>query len=309
MPDRLYRHLGALTEPARVRLLWVLEREELGVGELCRIVQQPQSTVSRHLKALQVGGWVRRRSEGTSGLFRMDELDRVAARVWEVVREEHAGTRQAEEDAARLATVLEARRLEGSGFFGRFSAEWDAIRAELFGDDFLIEALAALLPRQWVVADLGCGTGQAIAVLAPNVARVIGVDREQAMLAAAGERLASHPNVSLRRGELEALPLDDGEVDVALLSLVLHHVEDPGRVFAEVRRVVRPDGRVVVVDMAAHDRAEYRWTMGHRHSGFSADSLASFAQEGGLVVDRWRALVPAAEAAGPPLFLATLANR
>ncbi len=304
----LYRHLETFTEPARVRLLWLIEREELGVGELCRILQQPQSTVSRHLKALQVGGWVRRRSEGTSGLFRLDELDPMAGRLWTVVRDEHGTTRLAAEDAARLQAALDARRLDGRGFFGRMSGEWDAIRAELFGDQLLQPALLALLPPDWVVADLGCGTGQAICALAPSVRRVIGVDREQRMLDAAAERLQGASNAELRLGGLEALPLADGEVDAALLSLVLHHVDDPVAALIEVRRALRPDGRAVVVDMVAHQRDEYRWTMGHIHLGFSREDLFNLADQAGLVVGRWAALPPAPGAAGPPLFVAVLAR-
>src|SRR6185503_20589467 len=116
--DRLYQRLSALSEPVRVRLLWVIAQEELSVGELCRVVQHPQSTVSRQLKVLQEG-WVIRRAEGTSAWFRLDELDDEAARLWGVVEAHHADTLAAREDRARLATVLEARRLDAGTFYGR----------------------------------------------------------------------------------------------------------------------------------------------------------------------------------------------
>src|SRR5687768_15565385 len=161
--DDLVRDLALLSEPVRIRLLANLEREELGVGELCRVVQLPQSTVSRHLKALQVAGWVRRRSEGTSGLFRV-ESDRVAPerrRLWEVVRDAHLATLQAEEDRLRLVAVL-ASRADPTDFFKRMHGEWDELRETLFGTGFLLPAIAALLPADWTVADLGCGTGPAL---------------------------------------------------------------------------------------------------------------------------------------------------
>ena len=305
-PDALFRHLDTLNEPARVRLLWALEREELGAGELCRILQQPQSTVSRHLKALQIAGWIHRRAEGTNGWFRLADLDAVAARMWAVVGDEHARSPLAAEDAVRLSAVLDARRTDGRTFFGRMSGQWDAIRHELFGDAFLLPALCALLPPGTRVADLGCGTGQAIAALAPWAAQVIGVDREQSMLDAAATRLRGVDTVDLRLGPLEALPLDDGEVDAVLLSLVLHHVDDPPRALAEARRVLASGGRAIVVDMIAHDRAEYRWTMGHTHLGFTREAFAGDAARVGLDLRSWHPLPPAAEALGPPLFVAVL---
>nr|MBA2320909.1 metalloregulator ArsR/SmtB family transcription factor [Deltaproteobacteria bacterium] len=221
MSDRLYQRLAALSEPARVRVLWLLAREELSVGELCRVLQQPQSTVSRHLKILQ-DGWVRRRAEGTSAWFRADALDAEAQRLWAVVAEHHERTPAAHEDLARLATVLESRRLDARTFYGRTRGAWEAIRSELFGSGFVRHVIAGLVPADWTVVDLGCGTGEALALLAPLVRRVIGVDREPEMVASARVRVAAWPNAEVREGALEALPLADGEADAALVSLVLH---------------------------------------------------------------------------------------
>ena len=157
-----------------------------------------------------------------------------------------------------------------------------------------------------MVADLGCGTGELVEALAPVVGQVIGVDREPAMLAAARSRLGGLDHVSLREGALEALPLADGEVDVAVLMLVLHHVADPSAALREAGRVLRPGGRVVVLYMVAHDRDEYRRTMGHAHLGFDEDELARVARGVGLSVWSRRVLAPAPEASGPPLFVAVL---
>lgn len=303
----LSRHLDLLSEPARVRLLAALEQEELSVGELVRVVQLPQSTVSRHLKALQVAGWVARRAEGTAGWFRLEarEVPEAALQIWAVVRGAFVGSLQAGEDRARLEAVREARQVDASTFFGRMHAQWDALRTELFGDDFVLPTLLSLLPRGLVLADLGCGTGEVLALLAPAVERVIGVDREQAMLKAAAQRCQGLGNVELRQGGLEDLPLADGEVDGALLMLVLHHVEEPVRALAEARRVVG-DGVVVVCDMQAHNRVDYRHTMGHVHLGFDAADLRDWAGMAGLRVRSVRALPPAQDAQGPPLFLAVL---
>ena len=302
--DMAIRDLSVLSEPVRVRLLSVLLEAELGVGELTRVVQLPQSTVSRHLKALRVAGWIRRRSAGTSSLYDADlaTIDAVGQRLWAVVGEVFANTLQAHEDQARLRATLAER--EGGDFFHRRHAEWDGLRRELFGDDFLGWALTALLPDELVVADLGCGTGPVLTSLAPAVQRVIGVDREPRMLEAAAARTQELDNVELREGGLTALPLADQEVDAATCILVLHHVEDLALSFREIRRALRPEGRLVVVDMVAHDRRDWLHTMGHRHLGFSRDRLTNAAAQGGFALHRFLDLPLASEAQGPPLFLA-----
>ena len=289
-------------------LLAVLFEAELGVGELTRIMQLPQSTVSRHLKALRVAGWIDRRSAGTSALYggAPEALNDVGQRLWAVVGDAFEQTLQAQEDQARLQATLADR--QGDDFFRRRHAEWDTLRRDLFGEDFLGPALAALLPDDMVVADLGCGTGPTLLALAPVVGRVIGVDREPRMLQAAAARTSEFNNVELREGGLTALPLDDEEVDAATCILVLHHIEDLAAAFRDAARVLRPHGRLVVVDMVAHDRRDWRRTMGHRHLGFSRDILAKTAGSGGLTLRRFHALHPSADAQGPPLFLALFAR-
>jgi SAM-dependent methyltransferase/DNA-binding HxlR family transcriptional regulator len=305
--EALTRDLAVLSEAIRIRLLAVLEQHELGVGEVCRVVQLPQSTVSRHLKALQVAGWIRRRAEGTSGLFRVEpaDVDPLGWRLWEVVREGWRETRQADEDRLRLEAVI-ASRVEQDSFFGSRSGEWDALRRELFGEGFLAPGLVALIPRGWTVADLGCGTGPALVELSPVVARVIGVDREVRMVELARARVAGLPNAEVRLGGLGDLPLEDAEVDAATCMLVLHHVEDPPTAFREICRVLRPGGTLVVVDMVAHDREDWARAMGHRHLGFEEQALATWAEDGGMRLVSFRLLPPAPDAQGPPLFLAVL---
>jgi ArsR family transcriptional regulator len=157
-----------------------------------------------------------------------------------------------------------------------------------------------------VVADLGCGTGDMLVQLAGTAARVIGVDREPAMLEIAGERTAGLANVELRLGGLERLPLRDAEVDASLCMLVLHHVEDLDAALREMRRAVSRRGRVVVVDMASHEREEYRRTMGHVHLGFAERELRARCAAAGLSIASWRPIAPASDAQGPPLFVSVL---
>jgi ubiquinone/menaquinone biosynthesis C-methylase UbiE len=300
-------HLASLADTTRSRILLLLDRHELTVSELCGIVQLPQSTVSRHLKALADGDWIGARAEGTSNLYTMtrDGLDPAARRLWLLVREQVGSSPAAAQDQRRLQAALAERRTKSQEFFSSSAGQWDRVRDELFGDRFHLAALAAFAQRDWRVGDLGCGTGQVSAALAPFVERVIAVDGSAAMLQAAKRRLHAFDNVELRRGDLEALPIDEGHLDAATLMLVLHHVPEPERALAEVARVLKPQGRGVIVDMLPHDRDSYRQQMGHVWLGFSDDHVRRMFQEAGFEDVRMVSLPPDAKAKGPGLFVAT----
>jgi ArsR family transcriptional regulator len=287
-------------------LLLVLDQHELTVGELCAVVQLPQSTVSRHLKILGGEGWVVSRAEGTSRQYRVAQpLDTPARRLWQLVKEQISASDAAARDAERLKTVLAERRLKSQEFFSSTAGQWDALRTELFGRRADLTALLGLLDEEWTIGDLGCGTGQMSEAIAPFVQRVVSVDASRAMLAAARKRLARAPNVDLRHGELEALPIDDAEIDAAVLFLVLHYVVDPAAVLAEVRRVLVPGGRLLVVDMMPHEHEEYRQQMGHLWQGFSSEQLGAWLEEAGFGPAHYRHLPADPQAKGPLLFAAT----
>lgn len=300
--------LAALSEPIRLRLAKVLESSDLSVGEVARVMQVPQSTVSRHLKVLADAGWISKRAEGTAAYYRLvlDDLPPDARALWITIREQlaHAEEAALDEDARRLQGVLADRRTDSVSFFGRVSGEWDAVRAELFGNSATLRAMLALLPRDWTVADIGCGTGNAAELLAPHVREVIAVDQSQPMLQAARKRLAGISNVRFLDGPIEALPLPDAAVDAAICLLVLHHVREPGDAMSELRRVIRPGGRLLVMDMCSHDRAAYRNTMGHVHLGFSPAQIMSWFTEAGFVGSRITPIPPEPNARGPGLFVA-----
>ena len=303
----LLDHLASLSDTARSRMLLVLDRRQLTVGEICAVMQLPQSTVSRHLKALADGGWVTSRAEGTSHLYTMtrDELDAPARRLWQLVREQVGATPAAANDQRRLQSALAQRRSKSQEFFSSSAGQWDRMRDELFGDRFHLAALGALASSEWVAGDLGCGTGQVTAALAPFVSSVVAVDSSAAMLQAARRRLHEMDNVELRRGELEALPIDEARLDLATLMLVLHHVPEPDKALAEVARVLKPGGRVVIADMLPHDRDSYRQQMGHVWLGFSEDDMRRLMADAGFAAPRVVALPPDARAKGPALFVAT----
>jgi SAM-dependent methyltransferase len=306
-PEALLAWMGSLAEPTRLRLLRLLERHELGVAQLCEILQLPQSTVSRHLKNLGDEGFIQSRPQGTNRLYRMVRMENGAAarRLWRLAQAETEGWPTARQDELRLARVLARQQPAAQAFFAGAAGEWDRLREEAYGRALNQTALLALLPSAWVVADLGCGTGALTAALSPHVARVIGVDQSAAMLKAARSRTVGRPNVELRKGSLEALPIDDGACDAALLVLALAYVPEPRLVLAEMARVLKPGGRAVVVDLLRHDREAFRLEMGQQCLGFEGVELGEMMREGAFGSAACRELPPDAGAKGPALILAT----
>jgi ArsR family transcriptional regulator len=304
--NAILEHMTALSDPTRCRMLLLLEQHELTVSELCAVLQMPQSSVSRHLKTLADDGWVTSRRDGTSRFYRMpaEDLDSGASQLWPIIREQVAATAPAGHDERRLRGVLTRRRAKSQEFFANAAAEWDGLREGLFGDRFYLWAVLALIDPALAVGDLGCGTGQLAGTIAPYVKRVIAVDGSADMLEAARRRLADAGNVELRQGELESLPLADGELGAAMLSLVLHYSPDPQRALQEVARVVRPGGRVLVVDMLPHEREEYQQQMGHVWLGFSEKQISRYLTGAGFDDVKVRPLPADPDAQGPALFAA-----
>jgi ArsR family transcriptional regulator len=198
----------------------------------------------------------------------LDELTAPARRLWLLAREQSEGWATLRQDELRLERRLREREADGSvAFFAGAAAEWDRLRRELYGEGFTTAAMLSLLPAGHVVADLGCGTGQISAALAPHVRQVIAVDNSPAMLKAARKHTAAFANVDLRRGELTAVPVEDGACDAALMLLVLSYVPDPAAALREAARVLKPGGRAVIVDLLPHDRDDFRRRMGQQRLG------------------------------------------
>jgi len=299
--------MTALADVTRARTLRLVEQHELTVADLCAVLQLPQSTVSRHLKLLADEGWVAARPEGTRRLYRMnvDGLDPAARRLWSLIREQTAQTRGAAHDDQRLHTILAARQSRSQAFFSSAAGQWDRLRREMFGDRFDLMALAGLLEDTWIVGDLGCGTGQISETVAPFVQRVIAVDSSRAMLKAARQRLAHLPQVDIRHGELETLPIEGAILDAAVSCLVLHHVVDPAALLRAAARALQPGGRLLLIDMVSHDRREYQQQMGHVWLGFEPSQVTEWLHATGFERVRVLPLPPAPHARGPALFAAT----
>jgi ArsR family transcriptional regulator len=204
-----------------------------------------------------------------------------------------------------VEAILARRRSASEAFFSSAAGQWDSLRDELFGNRAHLAALPALFDPSWSVGDLGCGTGQLAALVAPHVARVTAIDAARGMLTAARKRLASFDNVDVRQGTLESLPIESSSLDVAMLFLVLHYAAEPSRVLSEAARVLKPAGRLLVVDMLPHDRSEYRDRMGHVWQGFGETQINEWVAGAGLGAVKYHPLPVDPQATGPALFVAS----
>jgi ArsR family transcriptional regulator len=314
---------------------------------LVEVLDQPQSTVSRHLKVLRESGLLVDRRFGntvryaalppnpvlnTAGVAESKQvaegarLDQGTARAeargsldpgqlvelrdrllyWLGRCELDEGTRH------KLELTLARRQTGGQGFFEVVGARWDQLRVEAFGEAFHLEALTALLPADWVVADIGAGTGYLLGVLASRFRNVIAVDPAEAMLEVARHRpeLKAAANVEFRQGSLEHLPIRDGEVDLAIASLVLHHVDRPADAVVELSRCLRPGGRLLIIEQETHQFADFHERMGDRWWGFEPQGLAMQVEAAGFADVAARPLRTARPASGgrfsaPGLFALT----
>lgn len=303
----IFARISVLSDPIRCRILLLLETHELAVAEVCRILQLPQSTVSRHLKTLADDGWIRARREGTSRHYSAAPVaeDEAAERLWHLLRGEISGGNTVLQDRTRLTEILAQRRSRSQEFFSTAAGEWAELRRDLFGERFDLEGLLGLLDEEWIVGDLGCGTGETTQSVTPFVGSVIAVDESEAMLTAARARLGNVGNVDLRLGRLEHLPIDDSALDAAMVIMVLHHLADPSRVLVEASRALKPRGKLLVVDILPHEREEFRHQMGHIWLGFNEIEMRRWLERAGFQQIHFHELRADPEAMGPTLFAAT----
>jgi len=277
--DPLQRVFRTFSDPTRVRILALLEREELAVQEIMAVLGMAQSRVSRHLAILRDAGLVDDRRDGTHVFYRFVPPREARWRdTWALVVKNLRGDSVVERDAAALARVMQSRSERTRRFFDSVGPEWDALR-KVFNDDALrARAISRLLDPNLVVADVGTGTGILAIELARLGVRVIAVDHSARMIDAASAKLAAEPDLQIefRRGETSALPLSDGEVDAALAHMVLHYLASPAEAIAEMARVVKPGGRVVCVDFLPHQHEWMREELGVHWLGFAAAEVAEW---------------------------------
>lgn len=293
----------ALADETRLRLLRILTRHELSVGEIVAVLGMGQSRVSRHLGILVGCGLLASRREGAWTFYTAAAAEPEAAFLAHIAP--WLAGAGPEGDLRAVDEVLRERRRETRRFFNAIAPDWASLRREVLGELDPAELVRAVMPqRVGLAADLGCGPGDLLPVLAERAATVIGVDSSPSMLALAERRTAGLP-VGARMGELEHLPMADGEADFAVISLTLHHLPDPAAALAEARRVLAQDGRLVVIDFTAHEDEAMRRRFGDRWLGFSREKLSEWLDRAGFELADWsehpvnRGLVAARAVARP----------
>lgn len=283
--------LRTLVDPTRLRILGLLEHGELSVGELARALDMQQSRVSNQLRVLRDARLLEERHVGRTTYLRVSVAPAgdgdgppLAARLWNALRPEIASLPEFSADLARLARVRDERAAKSAEFFDRVAREWDKIGGDFASGEARQRAVASLLPRDCVLADLGCGTGYVARALLPLCRKLVCVDRSAAMLDEARRKLEPLPaglELDLREGDLHRLPIADGELDGCIAAMVLHHVENLSAPLAEMHRALKDRGRAVVVELAPHREEWMRQEQSDRHLGLEPrDVLAAFERAG-----------------------------
>jgi ArsR family transcriptional regulator len=286
--DELQKIFKTLSDPTRMRILRLLESDELVVQELMEVLGMAQSRVSRHLAILREAGLLSDRRDGTYVFYRfVPPADGPWRDGWALVRRNLASDPACERDSAMLRRVIEVRAMRSRSFFDKVGPEWDGLRKVVNDEALRARAIDRLVPQGLRVLDVGTGTGILACELAHLGLHVIGLDHSAPMLEAAeakasNERFASGGSAEFRRGEADRMPLDDAEMDAAFAHMVLHYVPSPGDVVREMARVLKPDGVLVIVDFVQHSHEWMRQELGVVWMGFDVDELRGWFEAAGM---------------------------
>ena len=281
----------SISDETRLRLLRLLRREELNVQELVRVLDMSQPRISKHLAVLREAGWLRYRKEGTWSWYATvsgNDFSAGAPFFLSVMTlADHVAT--AAEDDELLGRVLAERSARAQDFFAGIAGTWDEIRRTYEHTDIQLGAVSALVDRRLQVIDIGTGTGALLPLLASAVDRVVAVDNSEAMLAKARalcER-SGLTAVEFQRADILSLPFADANFDAAYCSMVLHHVARPAAAVAEMARVVRPGGKVVIIAFTKHNLSWMRDELAHQWLGFEREEIERLCRGSGLEPQRY----------------------
>ena len=284
--DALLSSLRAAGEHTRLRILALCARGELSVTELTQILGQSQPRVSRHLKLMVEAGLLERLPEGTQVYFRVpdrDDLSKIAHTLVTLIPESDAGLNR---DFSRLQQVRDIRTQRAQKYFKQVARNWDQIRAMHVPQQELEDTLLEVIGNEPIdeLLDIGTGTGRMLEILAGRVTRGVGIDLSSDMLAVPRSNIerAGLTHVHVRQGDMYQLPLDDSSIDLAILHLVLHYSDDPAKVIQEASRVLRADGRLIVVDFAVHTEEFFRSEFKHHRLGFTDEEIRQCCNSAGI---------------------------
>jgi ubiquinone/menaquinone biosynthesis C-methylase UbiE len=294
--EALYSALKAAAEGTRLRILALLGEAELTVSDLTAILRQSQPRISRHLRLLAEAGLVERFREGSWAFFRLAEREGAANLARELIARLDPDDVTLARDRERLAAVRAQRADAAQNYFRQHAAEWDRIRKLHVADEAVEAAILRALSDAPVRAllDLGTGTGRMLELLGPQIQRGLGLDLSLDMLSLARARLdrAGLRHCSVRQGDIYDLALPKDNFDAVVIHQVLHFLEDGARAIKEAARVLRPAGRLLVVDFAPHDLEFLRDEHAHRRLGFASDTVTQWMKAAGLDVVLQQSLPP-----------------
>ncbi len=269
-------YFKALADSTRIRIYNILLENELSVNELVQLFEVGQSGISRHLKILTDSGLLNCRRSGVRAFYSADqspENEKFIGSVKYLFEEEFI----LNQDLLKVQRIIAERSLETRHFFNTIAHKWDLLKLDIMGDFDLNAVIIDNIPPCTEVADLGCGTGELLSILTKKAEKVIGVDSSQNMLEESRKRFFNNNSaIDLRLGELEHLPLRDQEAEVAVISLALHHLSNPGAAVAEASRILKPGGTLIIAEFQNHENESFRKTYGDRWPGFSEDEINSW---------------------------------
>jgi ubiquinone/menaquinone biosynthesis C-methylase UbiE/DNA-binding transcriptional ArsR family regulator len=283
MPDTL-ECLRALGDPTRLRLMALLEKDELSVNELQEITRLGQSRISTHLGQLQTAGLVQSRREGKRTYYSLNGTGDKTAREF-VQLAIRGGKEMAEHgsDLVNLKRILALRKEQAQVYFNQVAGRFD----RSYGPGRSWQAFGHLLLRilpPLEIADLGSGEGLLSELLARRAKRVIAVDNSEKMVAFGAEKAKKNglKNLEFRLGELESPPISPQSVDLVVLSQALHHAETPANALASAQRILRPGGQIMLLDLLEHDFEKARELYGDRWLGFKTSDLQKWLEAAGF---------------------------
>ena len=282
--DHILNIFRALADPTRLRIMLLLQKMELAVGELAQILDQSQPRISRHIRILDEAGLAERRKEGSWVFLKpgpASELN-ILGRIFRSAKV--AQSEQAQHDQAQLSLVRKARAEMAERYFAAHAEEWDAIRSLHLPEAEVERAMLALLRDAPLgrMVDIGTGTGRMVELFGAAAQSIIAIDNSPEMLRLARAKLLESETANgsnliqkteLKQGDFNNLPLENGAADSVILHQVLHYAQHPEAVLAEVSRVLNSEGIVLIADFAAHDREDLRTEHAHARLGFSDDSM------------------------------------
>lgn len=314
--DQLVDTLKAAGETTRMRLLALLAAGDLTVSDLTEILGQSQPRISRHLKLLLEAGLIDRYQEGAWAYFRLKREGEEAGLAAGLLAAAAPTDAVLARDGERLTAVKRERAARASAYFSRNAAEWDAIRRLHVSEEKVEAALLELVGSKPIdsLLDLGTGTGRILQLLEDHYRKAVGVDASRDMLSVARTNLdrSGISRASVRHGDIFNLPLEGQDFDLITIHQVLHFLDDPQAAIAEAVRVLRPGGRVAIIDFAPHELEHLREAHAHQRLGFSHETMKGWLEKAGLTVEKVVDLKPsggAENALTVTLWLARDPNR